>query len=150
MKGALKMMSKRFLILMAVVGMAILFAATGLYAGTDVKDTFTIKTDKYEQRRKTPVEFAHKKHIEEYGYSCGECHHDADGQPRTDLEMGDEVQECIVCHDKMKGARDDIKVHKNAMHGNCQECHKSYNEEEAGDARRGPAPTRCSDCHPRE
>ena len=143
-------MSKRFLILMAVAGMAILFAATGLYAGTEVKDTFTIETDKYEQRRKTPVEFTHKKHIEEYGYSCGKCHHDENGEPLTDLKMGDEVQKCVACHDKLQGERTDIMVLENAMHGSCVECHKSYNEEEAGDARRGPAPTRCSDCHPRE
>ena len=150
MKGVEKIMSKRFLILMAVAGMAILFAATGLYAGTEVKDTFTIETDGYEQRRKTPVEFTHKKHIEEYGYSCGECHHDENGEPLTDLKMGDDVQKCVACHDKLQGERTDIMVLENAMHGNCVECHKSYNEEEAGDARRGPAPTRCSDCHPRE
>lgn len=150
MKGVEKIMNKRFLILMAVAGMAIFLAATGLYAGTEVKDTFTIESEEYEQRRKTPVEFTHKKHIEEYGYSCGECHHDADGQPLTDLKMSDDVQRCVACHDKIQGERDDIMVLENAMHGSCVGCHKSYNEEEAGDARRGPAPTRCSDCHPRE
>jgi len=130
--------------------MFIMFMVGIGYAGADVDDVITIKTDIYDNRRKSAVEFTHTKHIEEYNYSCGSCHHDNNGNSLCDLKMTDEVQSCVKCHDKSKGDRKDIMVLENAMHESCIGCHKSYNEENFGDARRGPSPTRCSACHPRE
>ncbi len=146
-------MSKNFLIFLTVAGLAVMFAATALYAGKEVSDTFKIKTEEVKEHRKAAPEFTHKKHHEEYGISCGDCHHDENGEPLTDLKMGDDVQRCVACHDmleKTEENRRDIMLLENAMHGNCVGCHKEVNKEETGDARKGPAPTRCSDCHPRE
>ena len=29
---------------------------------------------------------------------CGECHHDKDNKPLNNLKIGDDVQNCIECH----------------------------------------------------
>jgi predicted CXXCH cytochrome family protein len=118
-----------------------------------VEDTFEIKTQEYPEHKKNAPTLTHKKHVEEYGISCGECHHDADGNP-LELAWGDEAQRCVECHDKLEkdpANRDDIMVLENAMHGNCIDCHKEVNIE-AGDpkGRKGPAPTSCTKCHPRD
>ncbi|HKJ98293.1 MAG TPA: cytochrome c3 family protein [Desulfotignum sp.] len=148
-------MNKKLIVLLLAAGFAAIFAATGIQAGTEVEDTFQLETPGYDQRRKgppqfKPVTFTHKKHAEDYGISCGECHHDENGEP-LELTMGDDVQPCYECHnifEKTKENRRDIMVHENAMHGNCRDCHKEVNIE-AGDpkGRTGPAPTSCNDCH---
>ncbi|HKK99237.1 MAG TPA: cytochrome c3 family protein [Desulfotignum sp.] len=150
-------MNKKMIMLLLVAGLAALFAATGIQAGTEVEDTFEINTPGYEnvKRRKgpprfKPVTFTHKKHAEDYEITCGECHHDENGEP-LELTMGDHVQPCYECHnifEKTKENRRDIMVHENAMHGNCRDCHKEVNIE-AGDpkGRKGPAPTSCTQCH---
>lgn len=149
-------MNKRLITLLLAAGIAVIFVATGLQAGTTVKDTFKLETDGYKKRKKGApkyklVEFTHKKHAEDYGISCGECHHDDKGQPLAGLKMGDDVQKCSECHNKFKKDKknkDDIMVHENALHGNCIDCHKEVNIK-AGDpkGRKGPAPTSCSKCH---
>ncbi|MFO7570330.1 MAG: cytochrome c3 family protein [Smithellaceae bacterium] len=138
-------MSKKFLLLFIVAGIALIFVTTGLQAGTSVEDTFKIKTKEITDHKKEPATFTHKKHTEDYGISCGDCHHDQDGKPLADLKMGDDVQRCVECHDKLEkdpNNRDDIMVLENAMHGNCIDCHKEVNIK-AGDpkGRKGPAPT---------
>ena len=150
-------MNKKMIMLLLVAGLAALFAATGIQAGTEVEDTFEINTPGYEnvKRRKgpprfKPVTFTHKKHAEDYEITCGECHHDENGEP-LELKMGDDVHPCYECHnifEKTKENRRDIMVHENAMHGNCRDCHKEVNIE-AGDpkGRKGPAPTSCTQCH---
>ena len=148
-------MNKKLIVLLLAAGFAAIFAATGIQAGTEVEDTFQLETPGYDQRRKgppefKPVTFTHKKHAEDYGISCGECHHDENGEP-LELTMGDDVHPCYECHnifEKTKENRRDIMVHENAMHGNCRDCHKEVNIE-AGDpkGRKGPAPTSCNDCH---
>ena len=148
-------MNKKLLTLFLAVGIAVIFVATGLYAGTDVPDTITMNFNKYKKRTKMPpkykfVEFAHKKHHEEYKISCGECHHDKDKKP-LDLKAGDHVQKCVECHTKLKKNkkdRKDILVLENAMHDNCRGCHKEVNIK-AGDpkGKKGPAPTTCNKCH---
>ncbi len=151
-------MKGKMLLFLLAAGIAAVFAATGLQAGTEVEDTFEIITPGYDDatRKKgppqfKPVTFTHKKHTEDYNISCGDCHHDETGTPLTDLKMGDDVQPCHECHnifEKDKDNRDDIMVHENAMHENCRECHKQVNID-AGDpkGRKGPAPTSCNDCH---
>ncbi len=150
-------MNKKLIMLLLAAGFAAIFATTGLQAGTEVEDTFQIVTPGYEDvnRKKgppqfKPVTFTHKKHTEDYGISCGDCHHDENGEP-LELKMGDDVHPCYECHnifEKTKENRRDIMVHENAMHGNCRECHKEVNIE-AGDpkGRKGPAPTSCTQCH---
>ncbi|MFN2436187.1 MAG: cytochrome c3 family protein [Desulfotignum sp.] len=151
-------MKRKLILLLLVAGMAAIFAATALQAGTEVEDSFEITTPGYDDanRKKGPPQFkpmifTHKKHAEDYDISCGECHHDDTGTPIAGLKMGDDVQPCYECHnifEKTKENRRDIMVHENAMHGNCRECHKQVNID-AGDpkGRTGPAPTSCNGCH---
>lgn len=148
-------MSKKLIFLILAVGLAVIFVATGIQAGTEVKDTFTMETKGYQTRKKAPPkyslsEFTHKKHTEEYGISCGECHHDKEGKA-LDLKAGDDVQSCAECHnifEKTEANKKDIMVHENAIHENCVECHKKFNKEK-GDPKglKGPAPASCVKCH---
>lgn len=148
-------MNKRLITLLLAAGIAVIFVATGLQAGTEVKDTFTLETDGYKKRKKAPpkfnlVEFTHAKHAVDYKISCGECHHDKDGKA-LELKAGDDVQGCGECHNKFKKDKKnkkDIMVHENALHRNCIDCHKEINIK-AGDpkGRKGPAPTSCGKCH---
>jgi nitrate/TMAO reductase-like tetraheme cytochrome c subunit len=148
-------MNKRLITLLLAAGIAVIFIATGLQAGTDVKDTITMKTDGYKKHKKAPpkyklVQFTHAKHSVDYKISCGECHHDKDGKA-LDLKVGDDVQGCGECHNKFKKDKKnkkDIMVHENALHANCINCHKEINIK-AGDpkGRKGPAPVSCGKCH---
>ncbi len=148
-------MNKRLITLLLAAGIAVIFVATGLHAGTEVKDTFTMETDGYKKRKKAPpkynlVEFTHAKHAADYKISCGECHHDKEGKA-LDIKMGDDVQGCGECHNKFKKDKKnkkDIMVHENAMHKNCIACHKAFNKEK-GDPKgmKGPAPASCGKCH---
>ncbi len=148
-------MSKKLLVLLVAAFVAVIFVATGLQAGTEVADTFTMETKEYKKRRKGPpkfklVEFTHKKHNVDYKISCGDCHHDKDNKP-LDLKIGDDVQRCVECHTKLKKdkkKKKDIMVLENAMHGNCVACHKDINKK-AGDPKglKGPAPASCGKCH---
>ncbi|MBC8438926.1 MAG: cytochrome c3 family protein [Deltaproteobacteria bacterium] len=151
-------MNKKLLTLLLAAGIAVIFVATGLYAGTDVADTIIMDYNQYKKRTKQPpkskiIEFTHKKHNIDYKISCGDCHHDKDNKP-LDLKIGDNVQKCVECHTKLekekkkKGEKEDILVLENAMHKNCDDCHKKVNIE-AGDpkGKKGPAPTTCTKCH---
>ena len=148
-------MNKKLLTLLLAAGIAVIFAATGLQAGTEVKDTFILEDPGYKKPKKRapkfkPLPFTHKKHAEDYKISCGECHHDKDGKP-LELKMGDDVQKCSECHNKFKKDKNnkkDIMVHQNALHGNCVGCHKEINKK-AGDPKgmKGPAPATCGKCH---
>lgn len=125
------------------------------WAGSDVQDTFNIETREVKKRKKGPpkfklVQFTHKKHSEEYKFSCGDCHHDGDNKP-LDLKPGDEVQRCVACHTKLKKDKKnkkDIMVLENAMHGNCITCHKDFNKKQGNPkGMKGPAPASCGKCH---
>lgn len=148
-------MNKRLITLLLAAGIAVIFVATGLQAGTEVKDTLTMETAGYKTRKKAPpkfnlVEFTHAKHAADYKISCGQCHHDKDGKA-LDVKAGDNVQGCGECHNKFeqdKKNKKDILVHENAMHANCITCHKEINVK-AGDPKgmKGPAPASCGKCH---
>ncbi len=151
-------MNKRLITLLLAAGIAVIFVATGLQAGTSVEDTFKMEDAGYKKRKKGApkfklVEFTHKKHTEEYGVSCGECHHDKDGKALEGLKMGDDVQKCSECHNKFKKDKKnkkDIMVHENAMHRNCIDCHKAFNKEKNPKDKKGmkgPAPASCGKCH---
>ncbi|WP_299978491.1 cytochrome c3 family protein [Desulfobacula sp.] len=148
-------MNKKLLTLLLVAGIAVIFVATGLNAGTEVKDNLILEDPGYKKPKKRApkfksLAFTHKKHMEDHKISCGECHHDKDNKP-LDLKIGDNVQKCSECHNKFKKDkknRKDIMVHENAMHGNCVTCHKDINKK-AGDKKgmKGPAPASCTKCH---
>lgn len=151
-------MNKKLITLLLAAGIAVIFVATGLQAGTTVEDTFKMDTQGYKKKKKAPpkfehVEFTHKKHAEDYEISCGDCHHDNEGKPIAGLKMGDDVQKCSECHNKFKKDKKnkkDIMVHENALHGNCITCHKEFNiKKNPADKKgmKGPAPASCGKCH---
>lgn len=141
-----------------VIGIAVLFVMTNLYAGTEVCDVIKMENSAYAKHKKGIVEFTHKKHNEEYKITCGECHHDENKKP-LDLKIGDDVQGCIECHKKadyIKGKKakglskkQKREYHANAIHDNCKACHKKFNKEKGLKSKdKGAAPTTCKACHP--
>ncbi|SLM29747.1 Cytochrome c, class III family protein [Desulfamplus magnetovallimortis] len=153
------MMSKKLVCFMFSLVFAVVFAATGIYAGTEVADVFKMETKEYATRTKGLVEFTHKKHVEDYGIKCGDCHHDDKGKA-LDLKAGDNVQRCVECHketekapkgEKLKKNEKIAKYHKEALHANCIDCHKDFNKEK-GYKGKDPkaAPQSCASCHPKK
>lgn len=143
------------LAMMVVVGIGII-GIGGIYAGTDVPDVVKMENKAYTEHTKGIVMFTHKKHVEEYKAGCGECHHDEKGKPLNDLKAGDNVQNCIECHnkpgEKPKGkdapklsAKEKLQYHAEALHKNCRDCHKEHNKKN----KTKDAPTTCKACHPK-
>lgn len=151
-------MSKKILVLLLAAGIAVIFTASGIQAGTEAKDVITMKSKLLDaNRKKGPdskkpcklVEFDHKKHHDEYKVSCGDCHHDKDGKPLADLKEGTDVQKCEACHThvkpgdktfqgKNKKTPVDIMHLESAIHENCIGCHKEKGLKVG---------TKCGDCH---
>ncbi len=146
-------MIKRLGILSAIACVLTVFLAAGLYAGTTVPDTIKMKNEKaFDQHRMPIVEFSHQKHAADDGYkvSCGECHHDKNGKPLTNLKAGDDVKSCFECHSG-KGAgtpkdfmgpkpdAETLKAYYAAVHVNCVSCHKKQK-----------GPVACNQCHIKE
>ena len=151
------LMSKRSLMVMVIAGVAALFIASAVYAGTTVQDMIKMENGVYAKHKKGIVDFSHKKHNETYGIGCGECHHDATGKSIDTLKMGDDVQNCIECHKKpgrkpkaKKGApkltqAQKLEYHAEALHLNCISCHKKVKK-----AGKKTVPTSCGKCHPKK
>ncbi len=97
LKGEKSVMSKKVIILVVTSVLATFFAAV-LFAGTTVQDTFKMESKEYKKRTYNAAPLSHKKHVEEYKISCGECHHNEKAEPLNDLKPGDNVQRCIECH----------------------------------------------------
>lgn len=151
-------MSKKFFALLLAAGIAVIFTASGIQAGTQADDVITMKSQLLDAtRKKSPdakkpyklVEFTHKKHHDEYKISCGDCHHDNDGKPLADLKEGDDVKKCEACHThatsgdktfqgKYKKNPVDIMHLESAIHENCIGCHKEKGLKVG---------TKCGDCH---
>ena len=147
-------MKKRSLGVMLIIALAAsLFLVAGISAGTKAPDEIQMKAP-YEHS-KGIVTFTHAKHITEHKIACGECHHDDKGKPLTGLKEGDDVKACFDCHNKpgelkgkkAKGLSDKEKLayEANALHENCVGCHRKYNKDNKTKA----APTKCTDCHPK-
>ena len=58
-------MKKKYWIIAAITAISILFIATGLYAGKEVKDVIKLEDKAYEKHTKGIVTFSHKKHMKE-------------------------------------------------------------------------------------
>ena len=154
------MRTKSFLATAAMV-IVTAFIASGIYAGTNIQKVINLKTANYAKHTKKIVTFNHGKHQKEYQEkypelyksSCGECHHDQNNKPRKDLKAGMEVKRCIECHKKpdyVKGKKakalsdkEKREYHANAMHENCEGCHKVVNKM----SKKKTAPTTCKKCH---
>lgn len=154
-------MKTRTLFVTGIIGFGILFFSGAIFAGTSVKDVVRMENKAYKAHTKSIMNFSHKKHIEVYKAPCGECHHDKNNKPLTNLKMGDNVQNCIECHKKpgyitgkaAKGlkAKQKREYHANAIHDNCKGCHKKFNKK-IGVKSKDPkaAPTLCTQCHPKK
>lgn len=116
--------------------------------------TIAMAAEAYAEHTKPIVQFSHDKHVVDYLTNCGDCHHNEDGEPLEDLQVGDEVAKCIDCHSKPseppKGKdapeltpAQELEYHAEALHQNCKNCHTAYNKENNTRA----APTSCSKCH---
>ena len=160
------MIKKHFLV-SGIIAIVILFIAAGIYAKA-VPDVIELQDPAYKKHKKGVVHFEHKKHQDDYAKQypeyykngCGECHHDKDNKPLTNLKEGDEVQKCIECHkiaaEAPKGKKAKKKLskkekikdyHAEALHENCRVCHKNYNKKYKPKKK---APTTCTTCHPKE
>ena len=160
-------MIKRHLLLATIIGIAMLVAAAGIYAKA-VPEMIKLQDPAYEKHKKGVVDFSHKKHQTDYATQypeyykngCGECHHDEDNKPLSNLKEGDDVQKCIECHkiaaEAPKGKKAKKKLskkekikdyHAEALHENCRVCHKKYNKKYKPKKK---APTTCTKCHPKK
>jgi hypothetical protein len=154
---------KKMFFTLTLFGIACVFMAGGIQAGTQVAEVIKMENAAYPEHTKGIVEFSHKKHSADYGATCGDCHHDDKGQP-LELKEGDDVQACITCHkipgevpkevkkewkDKKLKKEETNKLarayHAEAIHDNCQGCHKEWNKANKSKA----APTACTKCHPK-
>ena len=92
-------MRKKYLKVSVVVALATLFIAAGIFAKA-APDVIPLQDPAYKEHKKGVVKFEHKKHWDDYSKEypefykngCGECHHDKDNKPLTELKDGDEVQ----------------------------------------------------------
>ncbi len=166
-------MTKKRSLTMVMIGVAVLFVSAGIYAKS-APDVIPLQDPAYKKHKKGVVQFEHKKHWDEYSKNypefypsqCGECHHDKDNKPLTELKDGDDVQKCIECHKiasevpkklkkewkKKKISKEDKKkkrmeYHAEALHDNCRGCHKQYNRKYKPKKK---APTTCTKCHPKK
>jgi len=149
-------------LLIAVLGtITLMLLSAGIYAAAAVPDVIRLETKAYAKNEKGPVNFNHQKHQVDYEKNypdlykagCGECHHDQNHQPRKNLKKSDNVEKCIQCHKKpeyVKGQRakslskkQKLEYHANALHENCQGCHKKVNKKVG----KKIAPTTCKKCH---
>lgn len=148
-------MRKNILIVAAVACVISVFLAAGLYANTTCPDVIEMKNEKaFDQHRMPVVKFSHGKHITDkpdgYGIGCGECHHDENGQPLSDLKAGDPVQGCFECHSATGAgtpkdfmgpppSAEALNSYYTAVHVNCVGCHKKQG-----------GPVACNQCHIKE
>jgi hypothetical protein len=147
-------MGKRLLAVLAVIAFLSGAVLLGLSGAADVPDEFVIQDSLWAKHTKSGVKFSHKKHAEEYGVACNECHHVFEGGKNV-FKEGDPVQKCHDCHNEptIKGekklSKDKQKLNlKIAFHNNCQSCHKKLKKEDK--AKYGKIPTTCIQCHPKK
>ena len=146
-------MGKRFLTVLAVVGLMFSVALLGLSGAAEQKapEVIDIQAKLWSEHTKGPVNFDHKKHQEEYKIKCDQCHHDyKDG--KNIWKEGDQVKKCMECHNEptIKGEKklpaDKQKLNlKIAFHDNCQGCHKELKKKDK--AKYAKIPTTCIKCH---
>jgi len=137
-------MMKRFFTLMLIALVGVVFVSVGALTAADCADVpeeVVIENDGYKSDKKGPVKLSHKKHVDEYGVSCTDCHHVYEGGENTWKE-GDPVQKCAECHDYSKSQGKAKKVQL-AFHANCKDCHKAA----AKEGKKNAPFKKCNGCH---
>ncbi|WP_051184367.1 cytochrome c3 family protein [Desulfatiglans anilini] len=131
-------MNKKFLSLLTVVFCGLMLCAVGAITAADVAEEIVLQNE-YPADKQGPVKFSHKKHAEDYGATCDDCHHVIqDG--KNVWKEGDAVQKCSECHPADPPDKEALKL-QNAFHKNCKDCHKEQNDD-------AKAPfKKCNGCH---
>ena len=121
---------------------AVAFLATTIFStafAAEPAESFTI--DKAAQK-KTPVVFPHKKHSDDYGVKCKECHH----MMKSDTDTPKACFECHKLDDKNDmgdlGVAPPVRAKKKKdiiFHTRCVQCHKDKDK----------GPKKCKECHPK-
>jgi hypothetical protein len=117
---------------------ALVFLTAGMPTAADVAEVIVINNQGYDQDRRGPVNFSHKKHAEDYKVACNDCHHEFENGTNVWKE-GDPVKQCIECHDPIEKKGNAEKL-QTAFHDNCQGCHRDLKDKEAPFKK-------CTDCH---
>jgi hypothetical protein len=132
------------------IAVLFLFSVAFLVYAAEPPEKITLKDSLWPSPTKTPVEFNHKKHSEEYKVACDQCHHIYQDGKNT-WKQGDAVQPCDKCHTEatFQGEKklppDQQKLNlKLAFHNNCVGCHQKLKKENA----ESKAPVTCAQCHP--
>ena len=114
--------------------------------GTYPDEWLLYAPEEYGEMREAPSPFSHSVHED---FDCGECHHDAEGEPWDGTY---EIKGCMSegCHDMAVAEepqdRRDIRYFYKAYHDLCMTgCHRDLARagEESG-------PTACPECHPKD
>lgn len=90
---------------------------------------------------KKPVNFDHQIHLK-LGVACGQCHHDAQHQPRTAAAIAALAKgalQCASCHND-QFAKAELRERKEIFHARCKGCHTAGFNGKNG-------PTSCAACH---
>lgn len=149
-------MGKRLFAVLAVIAVMSGMVLLGLSSAEEQKapEVITIQDSLWSSHTKSPVTLSHKKHAEEYGATCDNCHHVYEGGKNV-WKKGDKVEKCVKCHNEptIKGEKklpeDKQKLNlKIAFHDNCQGCHKELKKKDK--AKYGKIPTTCIQCHPKK
>jgi len=135
--------------LVFLVGLLLMGGVAILQAGEEVK-VINVPVVKEYKVRMGKVSFPHAKHILDYQYHCGTCHHEKkikEGEKLVPVPMslekvnaltqaGKNPFECKTCHGDL-----DRKAFKKLFHSNCLGCHKTLKAEGK------KPPTKCKQCH---
>jgi predicted aldo/keto reductase-like oxidoreductase len=116
---------------------ALVFLTAGMPTAADVAEVIVIDNKGYDQDRRGPVNFSHKKHAEDYKVACDECHHEFENGKNVWKE-GDPVKQCIECHDPIE------------KKGNAEKLQTAFHKiaRDATGMKDKEAPfKRCTDCH---
>lgn len=110
-----------------------------------VPEDIVLNNEGYKTDRKGPVDFPHLSHIEDYGVSCNECHHDYK-EGKNVWKEGDPVEKCVFCHSPLE-SKGNVKKLSIAFHKNCKTCHRNALKDGVSE----DAPFKsCYDCHNRK
>jgi hypothetical protein len=141
MKEVHTRMKTGILMLLTVLAVGLCILASGVLTAADVPEKVLIQNE-YPKDRKGPVSLSHKKHVEEYGAACTDCHHEYEGGKNV-WQEGQPVKKCSACHDPAEKKGSAMKL-GSAFHRNCKGCHKAYAAEHPDTK----APLKkCNDCH---
>jgi hypothetical protein len=85
-------------------------------------DTIIINNTDYDNDRKGPVAFPHRKHALDYKVLCWDCHHNYDDDQVNVWSPWEGTEKCIDCHDPTEADGKILKL-QTAYHVNCKTCH---------------------------